>query len=211
MNDRDVRVFDLKDVEIRQVADGLPEIVGYAAVYGRESSNMGGFIEIIETGFFENALDGDIRALWNHNSDLPLGRTQAGTLFLRDDAQGLYTRTLPPNTSYGRDAIISIERGDVTHMSFSFQALPTGEHWYVREDGEVVRRLLKGGCKKIFDISPVVYPAYEATRVDVRCLNKAKELARAGQINDADDGGSEDRARLDIRRRRLNLLKEQGK
>lgn len=205
--ERETRVFDFEQLEVRAAeGDGPPQIVGYAAVYGRESVDLGGFVEIIEQGFFSGVLTGDTRSLWNHNSDMPLGRTTNGTLQLRDDETGLHTVTTPPDTSWGRDALVSIGRGDVNQMSFAFSVYESGERWYQREDGVVVRRLLAGGCIELYDISPVTYPAYEATQVSVRAKDKVHELAQAGQMEqDAGGGSAEARADRERRQRKLNL------
>lgn len=205
--DTERRVFDFKNVEVRAAEGDAPaQIVGYAAVYGRESVDLGGFVEIIEPGFFSGVLAGDTRSLWNHNSDMPLGRTTNDTLQLRDDETGLHTVTTPPDTSWARDALITIGSGIVDQMSFAFSVGEKGERWYQREDGVVVRRLLAGGCSGLYDISPVTYPAYEATQVSVRARDKVHELAQAGQMEQNAGGGSaEARAELERRQRKLNL------
>jgi HK97 family phage prohead protease len=64
--------------------------------------------------------------LWNHNADLPLGRTRNGTLVLRKDGSGLRIELTPPATTWGQDAIESIRRGDVSGMSFAFAAKRDG-------------------------------------------------------------------------------------
>lgn len=200
------RVYGFEAVEVRAADGEKPaQIAGYAAVYGRESVDLGGFVEIIEPGFFSGVLAGDTRSLWNHNSDMPLGRTINGTLELRDDELGLHTVTTPPETSWGRDALISIGRGDVSQMSFAFTVGEGGERWYQREDGKVIRRLLAGGCRELYDISPVTYPAYEATRVSVRAKDKAIELGQADQGKQNADSSAEARAELERRQRKLNL------
>lgn len=79
-----------------------------AVPYGELSVDLGGWREVIIAGAF--AIDGDITALWQHNSAMVLGRTTAGTLSLRDDKTGIYPETDPPDTSWARDAIVSIRK-----------------------------------------------------------------------------------------------------
>jgi len=152
--------------------DASPVIEGYAAVFNEQVEFDGWQIRetIAEGAFTQSIADDDIRSLWNHNSDFPLGRNRAGTLELEEDSHGLKTKTFPPDTQAGRDAIVSIERGDVSQMSFGF--FVTKEEW--EKDGEWDNRtILKA---ELFDISPVTFPAYEGTTVSVERGNVERAL-----------------------------------
>lgn len=160
--------------ELRAVEDSATrkkKMVGYAARYGSMSEDLGGFREIILPGAFDRALSEghDVRALWNHNSDMVLGRTKAGTLRLSVDAQGLKMETDVPDTQAGRDALVSIDRGDVDQMSFGFRTV--ADNWKTVE-GQLVRELID---LELLDVSPVAYPAYQETQVSARAIDKAKE------------------------------------
>lgn len=148
-------------------ADGQPRtITGYAAVFGSDADIAGYFIERIAPGAFAQAIarPDDVRALWNHSDNYVLGRTSAGTLKLEEDNRGLKVEITPPDTQWARDLVTSIERGDVTQMSFCFRA--RREEW--DETGEIpIRTLLE---VELLDVSPVTYPAYEDTEVGVRSL-----------------------------------------
>ena len=79
--EKETRVYSLHEIEVREEGDNSTEISGYAATYDSYSKDLGGFTEVIERGFFDNALESsDVVSLWNHNSDKPLGRQSAGTL-----------------------------------------------------------------------------------------------------------------------------------
>ena len=65
------------------------KIVGYAAVFDQESEPLGGFVEVIAPGAFDDVLGADVRALFNHDANYLLGRTASGTLTLSVDAVGL--------------------------------------------------------------------------------------------------------------------------
>lgn len=204
-NDIERRVIGAT-VEIRADEGSEPVIVGYAAVYDAESNDLGGFTEIIEPGFFDLALSDDVRALWNHNSDIVLGRTVAKTLELSSDEHGLLTEIQPPDTQAGRDAITSIKRGDVDQMSFAFTVAADGDEWQRSENGRPLRILKRDGCAKLYDVSPVTYPAYEQTRVAARALDHVNELRQAAQ----DDNSAQEkqrRAALDNRKRELEIKK----
>ena len=136
--------------ELRATSSGdKPVIEGYAAVFNQQSEDLGGFIEVIEPGFFDDVLDQDVRSLWNHDINCVLGRTAAGTLELNQDETGLFQRTYPPvtppdATSWAQDAMVSIKRGDVNQMSFSFYVKSMargdaidGDEW-MRVDGKTI-------------------------------------------------------------------------
>jgi uncharacterized protein len=158
------RNFNLS--ELRAITDekGLRKITGYAAVFN-SAADIGWFSEKVEPGAFGASIgEDDIRALWNHDSNYVLGRNKSGSLMLVEDLHGLKIEIDPPDTQWARDLMVSMERGDVSQMSFGFQTLT--DKWEM-VDGKDVRTLLK---VKLFDVSPVTYPAYPDTEVGLRSL-----------------------------------------
>ena len=152
---------------------GLPVIVGRAAVFDALSEDLGGFRERVAPGAFAATIaEDDIRALINHSPDYVLGRNRAGTLKLAEDGEGLSVRITPPDTSYARDLIASIERGDMSGMSFGFRTIT--DEWNM-EDGETVRTLK---AVRLFDVSAVTFPAYPQTDVAVRALTAFREALK---------------------------------
>lgn len=160
------------DLRAAQNGDGR-RLEGYAVVFGAVSEDLGGFREIIEPGAFGEALgeSPDVRALFNHDPSMVLGRTTNGTLTLAQDARGLYMAVAMPETSYARDVYTLVERGDVSQMSFAFTVRKGGETW-ATENSQRVRRLRS---LNLYDVSVVTYPAYQATTVAARILEMAKE------------------------------------
>lgn len=157
------RFFELTELRADTSGDA-PAIVGYAAVFNVLSNELWGFREKIAPGAFAASVaEDDIRALWQHDTAHVLGRTKSGTLRLVEDEVGLQVRITPPDTQAGRDALISIGRGDVDAMSFGFRTLD--DEWEEKADGLVVRTLKKA---KLYEVSPVTFPAYSATTVGVR-------------------------------------------
>lgn len=152
--------------EIRAEGEGEPVLVGHAAVFDTLSLEMWGFREKVAPGAFTDTLgNDDIRALWNHDPGAVLGRVQAKTLEVREDKKGLAVRIKVPDTQVGRDAVTSIDRGDVSQMSFGFQVLE--DTWEPGGDdrSSLVRTIEK---VQLFEVSPVTFPAYPATDIDVR-------------------------------------------
>ena len=135
-------------------------ITGYAAIYNSDSEDLGGFIERMSKGSFDGRLQDDVRVLFNHDNNLVLGRTISGTATLEVDEKGLRYTCQLPDTSYAKDLIELMERGDVTQSSFAFTI--EDESWEERADGMLIRTVKKVG--QLYDVSPVTYPAYtEAT------------------------------------------------
>jgi HK97 family phage prohead protease len=136
-------------------------ISGYAARYDEET-DIGEFIEVIRPrAFAETVASDDIRALWNHDSSIVLGRTAAGTLRLEDRTEGLWFELELPKTQAGDDALVSIRRGDVTGMSFGF-LVPAGGDRVLRTTRGILREINK---VKLYEVSPVTFPAYQGTSV----------------------------------------------
>jgi len=135
--------------------DGTTTITGHAAVFNQLSSDLGGFREVIAPNAFENVLTDDVRALVNHDPNLLLARTTSGTLNLEQTDEGLQYSFDVPDTTYGRDLIVSMERKDITQSSFAFTI--ESDTWESTADGEI-RTINK--VKKLYDVSPVTYPAY---------------------------------------------------
>ncbi len=157
----------------RSAAGGAdPKIIkGHAANYNSLSQDLGGFRECIRFGAFYRALqeDPDVVCLWNHNDDMILGRTTAGTLTLEDDNKGLAFECTPPNTTAGNDTLENVRLGNVKQCSFAFYCL--SDLWYYGRDytgteavdpDEVIREIVD---LRLTDVSPVCSPAYLSTDV----------------------------------------------
>ncbi len=178
MENREIRCWDIKNVELRADTndDGITVISGYAARFNSWSEDLGGFRERIKPGAFKKALmTSDVRLLYNHDTNnLPLGRTPK-TLRLTEDTKGLRFEGDLPDTQLARDLTIAIQRGDISGNSFSFTVEEGGDEWR-EKDGIKNRTIIE--FEELFDIGPVVFPAYSSPKVKVsqRSLDKAKEL-----------------------------------
>lgn len=154
------------EFELRATDDGEGKLVGHAAVFNKEAE-LFGFREKIQKGAFKKTIkESDVRALWNHNSDFVLGRNKADTLELREDEKGLLVEIEPPDTQWARDLGVSIERGDVSQMSFGFETVR--DQWTEgKGNQDPLRELLE---VRLFDVSPVTFPAYPQTDIQIRSL-----------------------------------------
>tara|TARA_R110000851_G_scaffold132737_3_gene267278 strand:+ start:1443 stop:2366 length:924 start_codon:yes stop_codon:yes gene_type:complete len=138
-------------------------VEGYASVFNSMSEDLGGFREIIKPGAFTNAMNDDVRALYNHDSNYLLARTASGTLELWQDDKGLGYRFEMPNTSYGNDMLELFRRGDLSQSSFGFTV--EKDSWKL-ENGQQVRYI--ESVSSLFDVSAVVYPAYVSSSSGLR-------------------------------------------
>jgi len=169
---KEVRYFS-EPLEVRVDGDKRT-ISGYAFVYDRESHDLGGFTEVIRKGALEGADMSDVVARFNHNDNFVLARAVngAGSLKLDADDVGLRYEFEAPNTTAGNDLIENIRLGNVGASSFAFSLVPDGDKWTKRSGGYLREIKNFGG---IYDVSPVVHPAYPDTSVAVRSLEQAKE------------------------------------
>ncbi|MGL5344884.1 MAG: HK97 family phage prohead protease [Plesiomonas sp.] len=151
------------------------KIVGNAAVFNKRSANLGGFVEVIAPGAFDDVLNDDVRGLFNHERNFVLGRSKSGTLKLSIDDTGLRYEITPPDTQTVRDLVIEpMKRGDISESSFAFRIAPNGDRWDEDEQGVYVRTVLK--VSRLYDVGPVTYPAYpDATAEATRSLQQWKE------------------------------------
>ena len=158
-------------------------IRGYAAVYNSDSEWMGGFYEQIATGAFDDVMENDVRAYFNHDENLLLGRVSSGTLRISTDKRGLFYEVDLPNTTYANDLAELMKRGDVNQSSFAF--LIEKDRWEQR-DGVTYRIIEK--VSRLLDVSPVSQPAYpDATSELKRDLEtETKEEAKAASVENTE-------------------------
>lgn len=161
------RRFTPVPVELRAGKDRR-SIGGYAAVFNRESKNLGGFVEQLDPSVF-NASRGDgwpeVIARYNHDDNMLLGTTAAGTLRLTIDGTGLLYETDPPSAR--ADILELVERGDVRKSSFAFRTIE--DDWGMTDQGFPLRTLMKA---QLVDVAPVNVPAYTDTTAGLRSLAK---------------------------------------
>jgi HK97 family phage prohead protease len=179
--ERRVMPFEDEDelvIEPRQ--NGQAAIVGYAAVYNRLSLDLGGFREEIMPGAFDRFLSRakpDVVALYNHDSNIVLGRTTSGTLELSSDDKGLRYVVTPPAS---RDDIMElIARRDVRGSSFAFTVDKAGESFRTAENGKAIRQIKE--VKGLYDVGPVLTPAYPASSATVAMRSYEAWLAEQEQ------------------------------
>jgi len=152
-------------------ADSGSRLVGHAAIFNSLSEDLGGFRERVRPGAFTRSLsqisaDRPVYALWNHDSNFVIASTNDGSLRLSEDERGLLADFEPIDTQIIRDLVVKpIRDGKVNKMSFAFEI--QGEKW-TTEDSTEVRDVLDAD---LYDVSPVVFPAYPTTDISARTLD----------------------------------------
>jgi len=159
-------------VHARATGEGMPTEIGGIAAVVNSVTDLGMFEEVILTGAFDNALSGeyDIRCLFNHESELILGRTKANTcnVFVNADGNLEYTWVPDYENPTHVSVVRSIMRGDITQSSFAFTIKE--QTWTdSTKYGTMGKRTIKM-IDQLFDVSPVTYPAYEETEADARSI-----------------------------------------
>ena len=155
----------------------VKRIEGYFAVFNSVYEITPDMTESVAEGAFSKTLDGDVRALIDHETMYVLGRNQAGTLDLREDDKGLWGSILiNPNDQDAMNLYSRVERGDVNQCSFGFEIL--SEETDFRDDGTVHFTITE---VRLHEVSVCTFPAYAETSVQARKEDRAHEEERLNE------------------------------
>ena len=180
-------------------------VEGYAFKYDTETvlyETESGFQyrEIIEAGALDGADISDVPHKYNHNDGVFIvARTRNKSMELKPDTVGLFTVSRIIDTQTGRDYFKMIQEGLIDKMSFAFT-----EADYTEEYGEnyVLHRIKK--FKRIWDVSGVDIPAYDATEIYARSiavLEKRRNTALESAMQ-------QKRKRMMLENKIINILEE---
>jgi HK97 family phage prohead protease len=177
---------------------------GYGAVFDtatRIDSWEGRFDEVIAPGAFRKTISERTPVLqFDHGHDVATGSVPIGAIEeLREDERGLFVRARLHDNARVEPIRQAIASGAIDGMSFRFRV--TREEWDESGDDVAVRTIRE---VDLFELGPVVFPAYEATTVGVRSMlagldpddrsrlvaELRQEIAPSGAA--ADTGTSED-------------------
>ncbi len=175
MKEKETRKLDLQ-FRAEDTDEGKMEIKGYAAVFN--SPETYGYTEIIAPTAFDEADMSDVVLRYNHNdSFMVLARTRNKSLKLDVDDKGLFMdATLQDDITEHKNIFNAVKSKLIDKQSFAF----TVEEDTYDYDTDT-RTITKIG--KLFDVSVVDQPFYNATDVSVaRDINNSDFLARREQI-----------------------------
>jgi len=181
--------FYLPSRELRATtnADGSRSITGLIA-YNKPSEGLP-WTETIAPGAFADALKpgADVLLLRDHRQEALLARTLSKTLTLEDTPVGLkFTAQLSSNNSVALDTVDSIERQDLTGVSFGFSV--TKDAWADDGAGNVTRTVLS---VILYEISVTSFAAFPDSSVSLRSVPKQYRSLLSDPDDDGDDDGDE--------------------
>ena len=187
MNDNmEIRAFNFEVRAQEDEAHGT-FIEGTPIVYD-SWTNLGWYDEMIDRGALADTDLRDVRFLVNHNTDMiPLARSrnnnENSTMQMSiDDEVGMKIRVNLDieNNAEAKALYSAIDRGDISGMSFMFTV--DGDRWE-DESSEHPKRHIER-ISKVFEVSAVTFPAYEATNISARGLSDALDNAKESLENE---------------------------
>lgn len=204
MKNKEIRAFNF-EVRAEQNEEHGHYLAGTPIVYN-EKTDLGWYDELIERG----ALDGtdlrDVRFLVNHNTDMiPLARSRNNNvnstmqLEVNDGGMNIRVDLDVENNTEAKALYSAVERGDLDGMSFMFTV--DADAWDDLESDHPTRRIEKLG--KVFEVSAVTFPAYEATTISARGLDEALESARLSL-----ESAKAEKKALELRKQKIRILAE---
>jgi len=188
------------DFEVRAEGDGMT-FTGYASVFNSPSQDLGGFIEYVAPGAFKRSLQSrnEVKLLWNHDAGEPLASLRGGSMQLVEDEVGLKVTATLPQTSRGKDVAELLRLKTIDSMSFGFNVIK--DTW--SRDGQT--RTLDS--VRLFEVSIVSFPAYEATTAQVRSQPTINPDQLADALLKLESGEELDEANASLITEVVNKLK----
>lgn len=189
------RSFEIADFRAMENKDkGTKRLEGHPAVFNSETSIGGWYKEIIERGAFDECDFDDVLFFVNHETNkIPLARSRRNnansTMQLKIDDVGLFIGADLDieNNQQSRTLCSSVERKDITGMSFMFRVKE--QKWENLDTPVPTRRILK--ISKVYEVSAVNQPAYDKTDINARdkeALDNAKialDNARSQELDNS--------------------------
>lgn len=173
MSKSEIRTYAAQELRVDS-AEGKSTIRGSIA-FNQLSVPMGfmtRFREKIAPSAFDSTLNDptkEVMAYWGHDINKPLGRRSTGTLRVWKGVDGVQYEIDAPDTSWGRDAVAAIQRGDVQGTSFRFRVMDDGVEWSREADGTDIRTLTNVTFE---EVSPTAEPAYPVSSASVRSIDE---------------------------------------
>ena len=161
-SDREYRSMELMAIPIEEGAEPSYLVEGYASTfdpYVLLTVDGVDYSERIEPTAFDNADLSDVVFRVDHEGRV-YARSSAGTVELWHDGHGLGQRTDLSKTQAARELFADIEAGNYPKMSFAFTVAE--DHFDRETHTRVIDRIAK-----VFDVSPVSFPANPNTELSV--------------------------------------------
>ena len=205
MMNKEIRAFNF-EVRAEQNEDHGTFLTGQPIVYN-ERTDLGWYDEIIDDGALTNTDLRDVRFLVNHNTDMiPLARSRNN-----NENSTMQMEVIPnvgmtirvdldtENNAEAKSLYSAVSRGDISGMSFMFTV--DRDRWEDVDSDHPTRHVEK--LSRVFEVSAVTFPAYEATSISARGLSEALENARASL-----DSVKAEKRELERKKQKLRILTE---
>ena len=202
------------DFEIRAAKDehNGTFIEGVPIVFDKKC-DMGFFEEYISRDALSKTDMKDVRFLVNHNTEMtPLARSRNNNanstmqMEVKEDGMHIRVNLDTENNTDAKNLYSAIQRGDVSGMSFMF--IVRGDKWE-KLDTDYPKRTITD-IEKIFEVSAVTFPAYEATSIKARSVSALESARQELESKRAEELKSEEAKRENEERNRsLTLLELQ--
>lgn len=176
-------------IEVRAADDDAPGIQGYGSVAEQATTIEGYFSdwdeEVAAGAWTQTIKTGDIRSMFNHDTNQLLGRTSAGTLRLKEEDEGLwYDVDINTDDPMAMGVHAKVARGDVDGSSVWFRVVR--QEWtYPNDQNDLERpkrRILEA---QLFEVGPVTFPAFEQTTSQARSLSPMDAVLRSAGLDSA--------------------------
>ena len=202
---KEIRAFNF-EVRAEQNEEHGHYLTGQPIVYN-ERTNLDWYDEIIDDGALAGTDLRDVRFLINHNTDMiPLARSRnnnANSTMQMEVVPGVGMSIRvdldTENNAEAKSLYSAVSRGDISGMSFMF--VVDSDIWEDLESEHPTRHIRS--ISKVFEVSAVTFPAYEATSINARGLSDALESAKAS----LESAKAEQRA-IERKKQKLRILME---
>ena len=200
---KEIRKLDIQ-FRAEDTEDNKMEIKGYAAVFN--SPETYSYTEVIDSRAFDEADMSDVVLRYNHNDTfMVLARTRNKSLNLNVDEKGLYMdATLQDDITEHRNIFNAIKSGLIDKQSFAF-TIDEDSYDYDTD----TRTILKIG--KLYDVSVVDQPFYNATDVSIARNENDEFLERRKELREQHEKEIEEKERQErIEARKQEILSKLG-
>lgn len=205
---KEIRAFNF-EVRAEQNEEHGHFLTGQPIVYN-ERTNLDWYDEIIDDGALAGTDLRDVRFLINHNTDMiPLARSRNNNANSTMQMQvvpgvGMSIRVDldTENNAEAKSLYSAVSRGDISGMSFMF--VVDSDIWEELDSDHPTRHIRS--ISKVFEVSAVTFPAYEATSITARGLSDALESAKASL-----ESAKAERREIELKKRKLKMLMEVNK
>ncbi|MBQ1292546.1 MAG: HK97 family phage prohead protease [Clostridiales bacterium] len=202
---KEIRAFNF-EVRAEQSEAHGNHLTGTPIVFN-ERTNLGWYDEIIEADALKDTDLRDVRFLINHNTDMiPLARSRNNNadstmqLEVTDNGMNIRVDLDTENNADARSLYSAVDRSDITGMSFMFSV--KSDAWDDIESDHPTRHIRE--IDKVFEVSAVTFPAYEATSIQARGLSEALESAKESL-----ESAKAEQREIERKKQKIRILSEE--